>query len=359
VRIPQCEPSYPIDLPESLHRYVASGAWLTEGPKTREFEAAIASYTGAKHCIVTTSGTTALMLAGMAVGIKPGDEVIVPAYTMIATANAFRILGARVVFCDVEEETLCLPWDEAFMRAIGPRTTAVVMVDANGRASTNPERWRSALRPFDLPLIVDACQAMGSRYSDDLHCGRHGNIGCLSFSPHKIISTGQGGACITDDDDLAQRIRRAKDFGRDSGGGDVHPHFGINGKFTDLQAVVGLEQMPKLKVRAFRKRAMHDRYVRNLPAYIEHFACIDGHTPWFFDVLVSRRDELQAHLASIGIGTRKMYPPIPHQDCYRDGGSYPVAEDVGRRGLWLPSSVGITDDQIDEVCDAIRRFYDD
>ena len=350
--IPQYEPSYPFTVSTALARYVADGGWCTEGPKTREFERSIAEYTGAKHCVVTTSGTMALTLAGIALGIGPGDEVIIPAYSMIATANAFRVLGASVRFADVEWETLCLD-EHRVALTFTERTKAIVMVSANGR--TPLHAW-GAWGPL---IIEDACQSLGSRTADGTHVGRAGHCGAFSFSPHKIVSTGQGGACVTDNDDLADKLRRAKDFGRDSGGGDVHPHFGINGKFTDLQAVVGLEQMAELPRRVERKRRMRQLYARHFLSVPEArmYGWTEHSTPWFIDILCDRRDELADHLREHGIGTRKMYPPIPHQESYRAGGSYPVAENVGRCGLWLPSSLTLTDEEIARVCETIREFY--
>jgi perosamine synthetase len=359
-RIPQCEPSFGAEEASAVAEYMASGGWLTEHTKTAVFESLIASYTGARHCIVVPNGTLSLTLAALALGIGPGDEVIVPDYTMIASANAFAMLGATPVFVDVVDDSLCLDLGVAAM-AITPRTKAIVLVTANGRCPIAPGRlFSKAYHERGISLIEDAAQSLGSRFHNGRHCGRHGIAGSFSFSTPKIVSTGQGGAVITDDDDLAMKMRRIKDFGRASGGTDVHDTIGFNFKFTDLQAVVGIEQMKKLPRRVTRKRQILTRYWNALAdvAQVQFFPMnLDYQTPWFVDVLVQRRAELQAHLAEHGIGTRVMYPPIHAQKAYARPGSFPVAERVGRDGLWLPSSVTLTDDDIDRVCEEIRVFY--
>ena len=359
-RIPQCEPSFGAEEASAVAEYMASGGWLTEHTKTAVFESLIASYTGARHCIVVPNGTLSLTLAALALGIGPGDEVIVPDYTMIASANAFAMLGATPVFVDVEDDSLCL--DASLVEAkFTEKTKAVVLVTANGR---EPKHWSHSLeavvRLGRVPIIEDAAQSLGSRLHGGIHCGRAGVVGSFSFSTPKIVSTGQGGAVITDDDDLAMKMRRIKDFGRASGGNDVHDTIGFNIKFTDIQAVVGIEQMKKLPRRVTRKREILTRYWNALAdvAQVQFFPMnVDYQTPWFVDVLVQRRAELQAHLAEHGIGTRVMYPPIHAQKAYAQPGSFPVAERVGRDGLWLPSSVTLTDDEIDLVCEEIRVFY--
>jgi perosamine synthetase len=357
--IPQYEPFFLWGEADAVGAYMRNGGWVTEHTETRKFEAELARYTGAKHCVVTTSGTMALMLAAIALRIGPEDEVIVPAYTMVATANAFAALGARVKFVDVEPDTLCL--DAALVeKAVTHQTRAIVLVSANGRQP------RQGNIISNIAFIEDACQSLGSFYKEGMHAGRLGQVGCFSFSPHKIVSTGQGGALITDDDELAQKLRRAKDFGRDSGGGDIHPHFGVNGKFTDLQAVVGLEQMKGINSRVEHKRLLWRWYMERLAHLpdVQTFDLMRDSTPWFIDIRCQRRDELAGFLKAKGIGTRKMYPPIPSQPCWAteenicfEPGSFPVAEEIGRTGLWLPSSLNLTERDVHFICGAIYAFY--
>lgn len=353
-------PLFGSDEKAELMAYLEEDGFFTEFKKTEAFERQIAEFTGARHCVVVNNGTVSLTLAAIALGIRPGDEVIVPDYTMIATPNSVRMLGAQPVFVDVDPNTLIL--DLAATRAaITPKTRAIMMVSANGRApNCGIEEFESLARETGVALIEDAAQSLGSFYADGRHIGRAGAIGSFSFSAPKIISTGQGGALITDDDGLANKLRRLKDFGRAAGGTDLHDSIGYNFKFTELQACVGLAQMRQLTGRIERKKEICRRYSIGL-AGIHDIKLFDHDlnlcTPWFIDCRAERRDELAAYLKAKGIGTRNMYPPIHRQIAYDLPGHYPVAEEIGRNGLWLPSMIQITNEQIDRICSEIRKFY--
>ncbi len=355
--IPQMEPWFGDEEAESVYAYMKEGGWLTEFKRTEEFEQRIAQYTGAKHCIVVNNGTISLTLAALALGIGAGDEVIVPNYTMIATPNSIRMIGATPLFVDVERSTLCMDIEKA-LAAITPRTKALFLVTANGRyPSSGIAAFEALCHDKGIALLEDSAQSLGSRFPDGRHQGRAGRIGSFSFSAPKIISTGQGGALITDDDELAVSLRRLKDFGRARGGTDIHDSVGFNFKFTEMQACVGNEQMKKLPSRVERKRAMYRRYAQGLAGItgLELFGHDLEHTiPWFIDVLVDNRDAVQAKLKANGIGTRVMYPPINHQLAYNVPGEHSVSEEVGRRGLWLPSATQLSDDEIDRICAAVR-----
>jgi perosamine synthetase len=359
--IPQMRPLFGAEEKAELMAYLEEDGFFTEFKKTEAFERMIADYVGARHCIVVNNGTVSLTLAAAALGIGHGDEVIVPNYTMIATPNSVKMLGAVPVFVDVEPETLVM--DIALARAaITSRTKAIMLVSANGRAPrVGIDAFETLSRETGIPLIEDAAQSLGSFY-DDRHVGRAGLVASLSFSAPKIISTGQGGALFTDDDALATKLRRLKDFGRSSGGTDVHESIGYNFKFTELQACVGLAQMRQLPGRVERKKAIWKRYRDKLEGcqgvrLFDHD--IKRCAPWFIDCMAEGRDGLASHLAKAGIGTRTMYPPINAQQAYRVEGYFPVAEEVGRRGLWLPSMVQLTDAQIDDICAYIRLYYDE
>lgn len=360
--IPQMRPLFGIEERAELLSYLDEDGFFTEFKKTEAFERQIAEFTGARHCIVVNNGTVSLTLAAIALGIGPDDDVIVPDYTMIATPNSVKMLGAQPVFVDVEPDTLVMDVAQA-ERAITPRTKAIMLVSANGRAP------RAGIAAFEalsqrtgIPLIEDAAQSLGSRYADGRHIGRAGVIGSFSFSAPKIISTGQGGALITDDDALADKLRRLKDFGRSGGGNDVHTSIGYNFKFTELQACVGLAQMRQLPDRILRKKEIWRRYQRglaNVPGIQLFEHDLDLCTPWFIDCRAERRDELASYLKNHGIGTRTMYPPIHQQKAYSLSGTYVVAESIGRDGLWLPSMIQLEDSQIDRVCRLIASFYEE
>lgn len=358
--IPQMEPWFGEEEKAALAAYMDEGGWLTEHRRTKKFEDLIAAYTGAKHCIVVNNGTVSLTLAAMAAGIGHGDEVIVPNYTMIATPNSVKMIGARPIFVDVERTTLCLDLEQV-ERAITPRTKAIMLVSANGRyPDAGITAFEALAAKHDLVLIEDSAQSLGSRYPDGRHIGTAGAIGSFSFSAPKVISTGQGGALITNDDALAAKLRRLKDFGRSGGGNDIHDSVGFNFKFTELQACIGIEQMAKLPARVERKKDILRRYQTNLSdvTEVQFFAQDLVHTtPWFIDVLVENRASLIDHLAKSGIGSRVMYPPINKQRAYQEPGEHPVSNHVGANGLWLPSASQLTDAEIDRICDSIRAFY--
>jgi perosamine synthetase len=355
--IMQMQPLFGDEEKRAVCEYMGEGGFITEFRRTERFEQMIAEYTGAKHCVVVNNGTVSLTLAAIAAGVEAGDEVIVPNYTMIATPNSVRMFGARPVFVDVEPATLCIDIAKA-EAAITSRTKAVMLVSANGRyPAAGIAAFESLCSRHGLVLLEDAAQSLGSYYPDARHIGRAGLIGSFSFSAPKIISTGQGGALITDSDEMAHKLRRLKDFGRSGGGNDIHDSVGYNFKFTELQACVGIEQMKKLPQRVQRKKDMWRRYrdgLRGVPGvrlFDHDLACT---SPWFIDALVDDREGLIAHLTVENIGTRVMYPPINRQQAYQLPGEHLISERVGCHGLWLPSAVQLTDAEIDRVCAAIR-----
>ena len=356
----QMEPWFGEEEKQAINEYMNEGGWLTEFKRTKEFEQRIAEYTGAKHCVVVNNGTISLTLMAMAAGVQAGDEVIVPNYTMIATPNSIKMFGAIPVFVDVEPETLCM--DISLVEnAITSKTKAILYVNANGR---NPkagiDKFVDLAKKHDLILLEDAAQSLGSRLPDGRHQGTVGLAGSFSFSAPKIISTGQGGAIITNSDDMADRLRRLKDFGRSGGGNDIHDTIGFNFKFTELQAVIGNEQMKKLPWRVERKKEIYNLYrkelssIKQISFFDQDLSCT---TPWFIDVLVEDRKKLLQHLKERSIGTREMYPPINKQLAYQVEGQHEVSELVGQKGLWLPSAAQLTDKQVLQICREISLFF--
>ena len=358
--INQMEPWFDNQEQEALNKYMGEGGWITEVKKTFEFQDLIKKFTGAKHCFVVNNGTISLTLMAMAAGIKAGDEVLVPNYTMVATPNSLKMFGAKPIFIDVNPRTLCISIDE-IKKNITSNTKAVFLMNANGRYPTDIDEIISYCKNNNLILLEDSAQALGSFYPDGIHQGRKGIAGSFSFSAPKIISTGQGGAIITDDDKLAYNISRLKDFGRSGGGNDVHDMIGYNFKFTDIQAVIGIVQMGKLAWRVNRMKEIYSRYLKNLSKVKEvHFFDQDlkNTTPWFIDIKAQKRDDLMSFLRSNNIGSRIMYPPINKQQAYNLDGEHIVSNEIGVLGLWLPSSSKLTDEQIDFICDKIIEFYE-
>lgn len=359
-QIPQMEPWFDENEAKALSDYMAAGGWITEFKKTREFEQMIAEFVGAKYCSIVSNGTISLALALMAYGIGPNDEVIVPDYTMVATANAVVLAGAEVVFADIEKESLCLGLTQ-IKAAMSERTKAVILVTINGRYPNDLEQIISFCCERGIKLIEDAAQSLGSRKGGQ-HLGTFGDIGSFSFSAPKVITTGQGGALITDDEAVIEKIRLLRDFGREKPGEDHYLTMGWNFKFTDLQAVIGIEQMKKLPWRVERKKAIYQLYQDQLKDVTEvEFIPTDltDTSPWFIDVLVpvDKRAGLIEHLKSQGVGSRPFYPALHSEPVYARVGSYPIAEDIALRGLWLPSSAQLTDEQVITVCVAIKEYF--
>ncbi|MDY2699392.1 MAG: DegT/DnrJ/EryC1/StrS family aminotransferase [Lachnospiraceae bacterium] len=356
--INQMEPSFDENERIALSEYMASGGWVTEFKKTREFEKMIASYTGAKYCSVVSNGTLSLVVALIACGIGVGDEVLVPDYTMVATANAAELIGAKTVFVDIDRDNLCMDI-EKMKAAVTKRTKAIILVSINGRCPKNIEQFVQYCEEHNIELIEDAAQSLGS-FWQGRHLGRFGRVGSFSFSAPKIITTGQGGALITDDEEIFNKITKIRDFGRLSGGSDHYLTKGWNFKFTDIQAVIGIEQMKKLPERVEKKKEMAKWYAENLQGVhgVELIQTdLAETTPWFFDILCERREDLISFLKENGIGSRPFYPALHAEPAYGYEGEYPIAVEVATKGLWLPSTVTLNQDTIKYVCEKIREFY--
>lgn len=357
--INQMEPSFDEHERIALNEYMKAGGWVTEFAKTREFEQMIASFTGAKYCSVVSNGTVSLSIALMACGVTVGDEVIVPDYTMVATPNSAELIGAKAVFVDIDRSNLCMDFD-CMKAAITEKTKAVILVSINGRYPDHIDKFVQLCKEKRIYLIEDAAQSLGS-YCGDKHLGRYGDIGSFSFSAPKIITTGQGGALITDNADLFDNIRKIRDFGRECGGSDHYLMKGWNFKFTDVQAVIGIEQMKKLPDRIKRKKEMGRMYEKQLQDIkgVELITTNYKYTsPWFFDILCDDRVEFKDYLKSKGIGTREFYPPLHAEPAYGyNNCNYPITEEISSKGLWLPSSVSISDDQIIYICNCVRSYY--
>lgn len=356
--IVQMEPSFDMKERKALDDYMASGGWLMEFKKTREFEQMIADYTGAKYCSIMPNGTVSLSVALMACGVGVGDEVIVPDYTMVATPNSAELIGAKAVFVDICRDTLCMDL-ECLKKAVTEKTKAVLLVSINGRYPNNMQEFVDFCKEKKIHLIEDAAQSLGS-FCHGKHLGCWGEIGSFSFSVPKIITTGQGGALITDDETLYEKIKKIRDFGRERSGSDHYLEKGWNFKFTDMQSVIGIEQMKKLPERVKRKKEMAKLYEKGL-AGIDGVELVptnlEDTAPWFFDILCERRAELIAFLKENNVGSREFYPPLHAEPAYGYEGTYPVTEEISAKGLWLPSSVLVTDKQIAYICEKIREFY--
>lgn len=301
---------------------------------TEGLEKAFAQFFGVKHCVMVTSGTVAIFLALRAVGAK---KVAIPSLTMIATATAAELSGCELYFVSGNE--------------IPKEVDTYVHVSLNGRDCGIEDVLKS--NP-NINIIEDACQSFGSEINGK-YLGTFGNVGCFSFSPHKVISAGNGGCVVTNSDEIARNVRELKNFGREFGGADEHDAIGYNFKFTDIQARFMIDQFKDIGERIKRKKEIYNRYYQKL----KEIMLPHQGTPWFVDVYVEDRNVLASYLLEKGIGTRKMYPIIPTQkpfSHYKIQGNSKDDAYRSEHGLWLPSSLKITNEEIDYVIEAINDF---
>lgn len=340
---------------------VLASNFVNDGDVTTRFERRVVELLGCRYAVGVTNCTSAIFLALVAAGVGPGDEVIVPDATFIATANAVSMAGAKAVLVDIEPETLTMS-AAAFADAITPRTKAVVPVHVSGRGA-DLDAIMAIAAANGVTVVEDAAEAFLSRRNGRA-LGTFGAMGCLSFSPMKLITTGQGGMVITDDDALHLRLRQLKDQGRSvrgTGGDDPHPIVGYNFKLTNLQAALGLGQLETLDRRMDHVRRMYSAYkggleglnaVRVLPCDTE-----GGALPLWVDVIVERCAELVPFLRERGIDCRPFWHPIHTQPCYRlPDERFPVATEMLPKAVWLPSAFSVSEADVARVCETIREF---
>ena len=348
----QHRPTFGKEEAEATYRYMLDDTFVTEHKKTKELEDMICEYVGSKQCIMTTSGTSAIILALMSLELSEGDEVVVPNYTMIATVNAIRFLKLTPVIVDVDRDTYTLNCKN-IEDSITEKTKAVVHVSLNNRY-TDMDGIVALCARRGIVLLEDSAQSLGCRVNGK-SLGTFGKIGCFSLSTPKIVSTGQGGFCVTDDDELAKKINMIKNFGRRESGKDAFEVFGINLKFTDIQAVIGIEQMKKLDFRVRRMREMYDLYYENLKDIVEMKPPLNSEwIPWFVDIYVDNRDQIIEYLKKHKIQTRPVYGEINKTNIYYSGDTLHNSTYVCGKGLFLPSYITLTDNEILYICNVLK-----
>ena len=361
-KINQMEPLYGKAEKEAVAKYLDSGAWLMEHKKTRELEQMICDRTGSKYCHMMPNGTLTLMAGLKALGVDFGDEVIVPDYTIIASATCASYIGAKPVFVDVEPETFAIDVNH-LKQSITEKTAAIVLVHMNARPARDWVEIFDLAQEKGIPIVEDSAQCLGSYYNCEeakIHMGTLGAVGSFSFSMSKIITMGCGGAVITDDEDISNEIKLMKNFGRLHGGRDVNIYPGIDLKFNDTQAVIGIEQMKTLDWRIKRKKEMYTLFKEQLEDVVGFVKTDLKYTcPWMHDIMLDnpeQREKLIKHLKSKGIETRKFYPAIHSQEAYAVKGTrYYVAGHISKRGLFLPSALTLTDEDIMYVCNEVKK----
>jgi perosamine synthetase len=328
----------------AIEEVVRSGQ-LTMGAKVAEFETAIARAVGTAHAAVVSSGTAALHLALLALEIGPGDEVIVPAYTFPATANAVELCGARAVLVDIDSDTFVVD-PAAVAAAVTPRTRAVMAVHLFGR----PVEWEALQTavPQDVVLFEDAAGALGARYRGT-PCGALGVAACLSFHPRKIVTTGEGGAVTTDEAELDAAVRRLRHHGWATLGDMPAP--GFNYRLPDLLCAIGTPQLARLEGLLAARERVAGWYTERLEHIVLTPSAAEGdrHGWQAYVVQLDRRDEALAALRDAGIeaqiGTWAVHRLAP----YRAQGVFPGADRAFERALALPFSTTTTEEEVERV----------
>lgn len=361
--IPQYIPCYDLEAKLALANLALSDTWFSDYELTEKFEKDLCEATAVPYCSAVNNGTIAISIALLAMGVKAGDEVIVPNLTMIATATAVEFIGAKPIFADIEKSTFCLDVNRVIEKYT-EKTKAIIYVTFNGRIN---ERHVHKLVHFcklkNIAFIKDDAQSLGSGVPNKHGLQNHefGDVHTLSFSPHKIIPTGQGGAILCHNLDLFEKIDRIKDFGRLKGGADIHDYFGINSKFTEIQAILGITALQKLQEKQMIKQRMYDTYYEALKD-IKEIMIIERHlnyTPWFCDIYINDRDKLAEYLQSQNIGTRKMYPALNTQKCYNTTDIHLAnSQMISNMGLWLPSSFNLTKEEQAYIIETIKKYYE-
>jgi dTDP-4-amino-4,6-dideoxygalactose transaminase len=346
------------DLEKDLPAFWESCAY-SSGPYVDAFESDFAAYTGAAHVVGVNSGTSALHLALLAAGIRPGDKVLVPAMTFVATAWAVAYVGATPVFCDVEPDTGTIDVDDA-RRRIDDRTTALIPVDLYGQLA-DMSACNALGAEAGLTVIEDAAQSVGAR-DGDRHAGTLCSLGTFSFYPGKNLgAAGEAGAIVTDDASWAERMRSLRNHAQRER--YVHDEIGYNYRLDGLQALILSHKLRRLDAWTADRRAIAARYrtgLADLPLVLPEER--RGHVYHLYVVRADRRDELRASLTASGVTTGLHYPvPLHRQPCFRDvagdPSSYPIADDFADRGLSLPMFAGMTARQTDHVISAVRAHF--
>jgi perosamine synthetase len=345
---------------------VQTGWISSQGRFIREFESRFAAYHGAKHAIAICNGTAALEVSLHALGIGKDDEVIIPSFTIISVALAVVRVGAVPKFVDVDPSTWNISPDQV-RSAIGPRTRAMIVVHGFGHPADMGPLMRIAHK-YGLKVIEDTAEAIASRYEDRL-CGTFGDVGSFSLYANKLITTGEGGAIITNDDEQADRARRYINlyFGRTER--FAHEALGYNFRMTNMQAAIGCAQMDRIEDAADRKIELGHWYAAELASCeTVQFQQTIGpvrHVYWMYCVLLRDHVTMDAHaamrhLSSRGVDTRSFFRGLhlqaPLQRYVQAGSCFPVTERLYQRGFYLPSSPKLTRDQVKTIVAALHQL---
>lgn len=333
-----------------IYKVLDHGQYIM-GPEVRELEERLEFYTGARHCITVASGTEALLISLMALGIKPGDEVVTTSFTFIATAEVIVLLGAVPIFVDIEPDT-CNINTSLIEAAITPKTKAIMSVSLYGQPADMDEINAIAARHGNIPVIEDAAQSFGAEYKGRKSCNLS-TIGCTSFFPSKPLGCyGDGGAIFTNDDTLAQAMREIRVHGQSKR--YVHTRIGVGGRMDTIQCAVVLAKLERFDWEIEQRLVIGKRYNEWIDrAGLRRVLQRPDRNSVFaqYTILLDERDDVQTRLSNMGIPTAVHYPiPLNEQPAYKHlccPDCTPVAKAISRRVMSLPmgSDLSIVDQQ--------------
>lgn len=338
--------------------------WIgSDGPFVRKFEEEMAKYVGRKYAVAVTNGTSALEMAVVALGIGEGDEVIMPTFTIISCAQAVVKVGGKPVLVDCEYDTFNMKVKDIESK-ITQKTRAIMLVHIYG-LPVDVDPILDLARKYNLKVIEDAAEMLGQTYKGR-KCGSFGDISIFSFYPNKIITTGEGGMVLMDDEELYERCKSLRNlcFSPDVDKRFIHEDIGWNLRMTNLQAAVGLAQLERIDEFIAKKRWIGNMYqellsdieVINLPVKKTYYA---ENIYWVFPIVLKDEypktaKEVMKELANRGVGTRPFFYPMHKQPVFNKmglfiGESYPNAEKLYEKGFYIPSGLALTEEQIREV----------
>jgi perosamine synthetase len=357
MKINQFEPKISKKDKQAVNKYLNSGGWLTENKLSKDLEQKVASYVKRKYAVAVPNGTQAIYLSLLSADIKKGSVVAVPNLTMIATINAIIWAGATPYIVDTDEK-LCMDIEK--LKKI-KNLDAVIYVPLNGRTTNgiNIETW---CRKNGIKVIEDSAHALGSRYENNKMCGSLGDLSVFSFTPHKIITMGQGGMVLTDNKKMYEKLFNLKTFNRMKNKSDWHDGFGLNFKITDLQASIGLSQFEQLNSFISIKKKNYlklKEMINNPQVKVNQFE--DYETPWFYDVKFktkSKRNRFVSYMSENNIETRLHYPCLSQQKYLKDikSTNTQYSEVESEKLVWLPSSTNLKDSDIKLIVKSINNF---
>lgn len=371
-RIPVSQPSITALEIACVTDAMQSGWVSSRGEYIDRFEENFATYCGTRYALTTSSGTTALHLALAGYNIQPGDEVILPDLTFVATANAVSYVGATPVFVDIDPETLCIDVQQV-KEAITAQTKAIIAVHLYGHPANIPA-LKEIAQPYEIPIIEDSAEAHGATLQGQ-RTGSLGNCGIFSFYGNKIVTCGEGGMLTTNDTTLYHRARHLRDQAMSPTQRYWHTEIGFNYRMTNLQAALGFAQMKRIEQFIAKKRSIFNHYQACLSEYpqiqLNRTADRAGNVFWqicfeFEGWVESDRDRFMAALSEQGVDTRPYFYPLSDMPMYRtdepqaDGDcKTPIAHRIAQQGVNLPSYFDMTETDIEYVCEVICSYLGD